>query len=412
MAKPRHILVIGGGITGALCAWELTRQGVQVTVLEAKEKGAGSSSRSAACIRQQFSTEATVRAMIHSVAAYARFREDMACGDDVPDVLVQNGYLFLHASPDRWATARHNVEIQHGAGLAEVELLSPAEITERFPQVDSTAYVGATFCPTDGFLRADLVYHEAFRRAVELGAVLRQHTLVAGGLWNQGVLCGVRTEGGEEIEADLIINATNAWAPRVSRLLGGQELPITPIKRYLYFLQRGGSTTAADMLRWPMTILPSRAYCRPENGEQMMLGWGHDASPEPSFTWEDQDDIRAGFLHKAGLDNHGVRAWMEMATAVPALAEFPGLVATTSGYYAMTPDHNPVIGFDRQQPRLLHAAGFSGHGAMLGPFTAKATSAMALAGHDLDFMDWDGDRIDLSDLQLARTARPPEGMVI
>ncbi len=63
---PRKVVIIGAGITGALVAHHLLEAGVDVTVLEAREKGAGSSSRSAACIRQQFSTPATVRAMIYS----------------------------------------------------------------------------------------------------------------------------------------------------------------------------------------------------------------------------------------------------------------------------------------------------------------------------------------------------------
>ena len=55
------------------------------------------------------------------------------------------------------------------------------------------------------------------------------------------------------------------------------------------------------------------------------------------------------------------------------------LAATSCGYYGMTPDANPLIGFDARIPNLLHAAGFSGHGIMHAPITATLVEAL-LAG--------------------------------
>ena len=45
MPRPEHVVIIGAGITGALTAHALLEAGVGVTVLEAREKGSGSSSR-------------------------------------------------------------------------------------------------------------------------------------------------------------------------------------------------------------------------------------------------------------------------------------------------------------------------------------------------------------------------------
>ena len=71
----RRAVCIGGGITGVLTARELRLAGWDVVVLEGRTVGAGSSSRTAAGIRQQFSTPDTVRGMRYAVRFYQAFGE-------------------------------------------------------------------------------------------------------------------------------------------------------------------------------------------------------------------------------------------------------------------------------------------------------------------------------------------------
>ena len=411
---PKHVVIIGGGITGALLAHRLLEQGVGVTVLEAREKGSGSSSRSAACIRQQFSSPATVRAMIYATRRYERFEQEFHCEPGQGTVIVQNGYLFLYGrdDPARWEAALDGVQMQQANGLTEVEVLAPGAVGERFPHVATDALLGATFCPTDGFLHPDIVYMEGFRRVEELGGDIRQNAEVVGGTVRGGRLVEVQTATGDAYRGDVFVNATNAWGTRVSQLLGGASLPISPVKRYLYFLNRGQELDGATLPTWPMTITPSGAYCRPENADQLLAGWAHPADPEPDFDWNDQDLIGPTFFHKAGLDNHGFNLWMQLAEALPVTGSFAGIQATTSGFYAVTPDHNPLLGFDPQLGGLLHAVGFSGHGAMMGPFTAAAMAAVLMAGRDLPSVEVDGVEVDLRPLRVGRSFGPGEGMVI
>jgi len=407
-----HAVIIGAGITGALTAHELLAAGAEVTILEAREKGSGSSSRSAACIRQQWSTPATVQAMRYAVRSFDRFLDEFHCGADVIPPVVHNGYLFLHREPDAWAAAKERVAMQQGAGLADVVALEPGALAERFPRVDASTLQGGTFCPSDGFLRPDVVYMEGFRRVLERGGRLEQNWRVTGGEHDAtGRLVAVLGEDGRRCVGDVFINATNAWGARTSRLLGGTDLPIAPLKRYLYFVHRA-AVDAAEMLQWPMMITPSRAYCRPENGDQLLAGWAHVAMPEPDFDWSDQDLIEPTFFHKTGLENYGYQLWMELAESVPSIGEFAGIQATTAGFYAVTPDHNPILGFDPRVGGLIHAAGFSGHGAMLGPFTARVVAAMAMAGRTLESVSIEDEEIDVRAMLVGREFDHAEGMVI
>ena len=404
----RRAIVIGAGITGILVARELLLEGGDVTVLEARHVGAGSSSRTAAGIRQQFSTPGTVRGMRYSVRSYQALAGELEGGESP---IVQNGYLFLHADPTRWERARRIARMQQGAGLEEVEILEPDALHARFPWVARGEVVGGTYCPTDGFLRPHLIYNGGADRVRRLGGVVLQNTPVTGARATAGRLTGVQTPKGV-LEADLFIDATNAWTRRLAPLLGAEPLEVRAKKRYLWFIAREGPMSAGTLSAMPLVITPRGTYCRPENPDTLLMGRKHEAAPEDGFTYEDQDQIEAAYSHQGGIDAVPFELWMGLAQILPDVGQFGGINATTSGYYAETPDHNSFLGFDRQRPNLIRLVGFSGHGAMMGPFTARVALALASAGHDLDTIKIDGDDIPLDAFRIGRATGAREQMVI
>lgn len=402
----RSVVIVGAGITGTLTAVRLRRAGWDVTVIEARHVGAGSSSRTAAGIRQQFSTPETVLGMRYSVDVYRRFPEEVG-GLIVP--IVENGYLFLLR--DDLQAAQKRVEMQRSCGLSEVELLDPQSTVRRFPFVDGEQIVGATWCPSDGFLRPEVVYGEAAASARSRGVNMVVGAPVDAARHRNGRLAGVRA-GGRWFEADLYIDATNAWSPRLATVLEATRLPIDPLKRYLWFAARGGNMTAAELLKMPMVVAPGGAYCHPENGETLMMGWAHQATPEPEFSDADQDRVEAAFDHRSGPDSKAFEAWLALAEMMPPLAEFNGVRATTSGFYGSTPDHNPFLGYDPAIPNLMRLVGFSGHGAMFGPFTALVAGRLAEAGVDVPSVEVLGRDVPISAFGLSRAFEAHEEMVI
>lgn len=405
------MVVIGAGITGALVAWRLQRAGWQVTVLEAAYVGAGSSSRTAAGIRQQFSTAETVVGMRYAVDFYRRFTSVVG-GTDTP--IVQNGYLFLHALEEAWAGARARVALQHHVGLTEVEALDRDDLLRRFPWVDPHTVLGGTFCPTDGFLHPGTVYNEAIAAARRLGAEVHVGAPVEAAEAGTDGWRAVRTPVGR-FEADLFVDCTNAFDAALQGRLGLTALPIAPLKRYLWFIQRdgsvfGGSQGQAAFGAMPLVITPAGAYCRPENTDSLLAGWAHDATPEPGFSFEDQDRVEPRFFHKEGTDTAGYEAWATLAETIPGIGEFAGITATTCGYYGTTPDHNPFLDRDPVAPNVIRAAGFSGHGAMFGPFSARVVEALAEHGRP-DTLDVLDRNIPLGAFRIGRTLGH-ESMVI
>ncbi len=400
-SSAEHVVIIGGGATGALIAVRLAERGFRVTVLEKAQLGNGSSSRSAAGIRAQFSTEETVVGMQYSQWWYSHFHDLLHSPTDIRQhpVVRQNGYLFLYEAPAAipawqprrqhevaqiWHLAQAAASMQQRLGLP-VEVLTPQTVQERWPYLIPDRLTGATWCPTDGFLFPHMIYTEGFRRAKELGVHVQQQTEVLGAVLHADRIRALVTSRGT-IEADWFVNATNAWAARISPRIGGMTLSVSPLKRYLYFLKP--SQPVMDTAAWyhlPMIIYGvgshRGAHSRPDH-DLLLLAWAHEAEPETQFSDADQDRIDPPFRHDNGIDNYGYAILAQVEEFSPLLANGGGLIATTCGFYGTTPDANPLIGHDTHQQNLIHAVGFSGHGLMHAPITALLVEAV-LAG-DVD----------------------------
>jgi glycine/D-amino acid oxidase-like deaminating enzyme len=383
-----RVAIIGGGVTGALTAARLAERGFEVTLLEKAAIGNGSSSRSMAGIRAQFGVEETVIGMLFSEWWYTHFHDLLRTPPERRQAVIrQNGYLFLYDRPDapdaaphagaHWQRAQSTAAMQQRVGLP-VEVFTPEHIRQRWPHLATERLVGATWCPTDGFLFPAVIYGEGVRRAEELGARILQRTEVLGARQRGGRILQLETSRGL-VDMDWVINCTNAWAPRVSELLGAMELPIAPTKRFLYHLDPGQPLPADVLSRLPMTIYgmgrPLGSHTRPDGTHLILAGTSH-TPPEPAFEDEDQDRIPESFDHRHGIDNFGFTLLTDMALYAPSLVESAGIVATTCGYYGMTPDGVPLIGFDAHIDNLVHAAGFSGHGVMHAPISALLVEAL------------------------------------
>ena len=380
---PGRVVIIGGGVSGALIGARLAEAGFAVVILEKGSIGNGSSGRSAAGIRAQWGTPETVMGMLFSEWFYDHFHDVMHSPQhDRPWIIRHNGYLFLYEDSQQtqpfWRQACTQVQMQQSLG-GSVEVLSPDEVHRRWPHILSAGLVGATWGEQDGFLNHDLIFRRGFARAQELGAELLQHAEVLGAEVHSGRISALRTTIGL-IEGDIFINAAGAWSPRVSRRLGGMDLAISPIKRFLYFLRPERPIMSSEAWKaLPMTIYgvgPGRgAHSRPD-GTTLLIGMAHQAEPEPDFADAEQDLVPSAFHHAHGFENLGYTALAEIERFAPDLANCGGLVSTNSGYYEMTPDGSPLIGYDKVLPNLIHAAGFSGHGLMHAPITALLATAL------------------------------------
>jgi sarcosine oxidase subunit beta len=401
-SRPK-VVVIGAGIAGLMSAFHTRRllPDSEITVLDKGRhvpNSFGTSTRSMAATRQQFGCAHNVQMSIFSTRFYERFAERTG---ETSRMLWQPGYLFLYRTDEdpelgraKFEDAVARVKLQHDAGLKEAQLMEPRDVAARFPFVNVDKLIGATFCPTDGFLDPGTILSGLKAKLVDLGARICPKTEVVGFDFSGDRVGSVRLESGERVPADFVVNAAGAWSSRIGKMLG-TDLPIMPEKRYLWmgkFVDGKRELPVEQFQILPMVVCCANdglnPHIRPQPGtsQRFMVGCEHPVKPEWDFKDEDQDYVDPAF-RPADPDGKFVHIHQELARFLPFAEDLGFDDQVHAGFYESTEAHSPIIGFDPNHSNLVHCCGFSGHGIMHGPAAGDIVAHLIACGRYCTFPD-------------------------
>ncbi|MGH7370070.1 MAG: NAD(P)/FAD-dependent oxidoreductase, partial [Candidatus Methylomirabilaceae bacterium] len=374
MAHVGEVAIIGGGVVGLSIAYHLAARGCRgVCVLERGLIGQGATAKATGGIRQQFSREINVRLSQESLKQFERFEEEMGTSAHFRQV----GYLFLASRESDWAWLQEAASLQRRLGVP-VELLTPGEARRLVPGVRIDDLLGATFCGTDGIADPYAVVQAFAREARRLGVRILESREVTGIRVEAGSVRGVSLRGGEEVVADVAINAAGVQAQKVG-LMAGIDIPVEPHHRQVFVAEPLGALPGPI----PLTVdLRSGSYEHVEANGGIVMGGG------------DHGD-RRGF--DEGLD------WSRLPRLIEAVTHrFPALEAARigrgwAGLREMTPDELAIVGSVPEVRGYFVAAGFSGHGFMHAPAIGLLMAELILDGKV--------STIDISALSLDRFRR-------
>jgi len=405
MTIKTDILIIGGGSIGLNCAYALLQSGRSVTLLDAAEIGAGSSSGNAGHIvpshiiplaapgvipaalkwlldpanspfglkisadpaylrwLMQFAaacTEENVRRAIPAFKALGllsagKFSEIIAA-ENFDCAYAPIGLLFLYQTEAAFAGGKHEAEILQQNGLP-AEILNREAVHAREPLARASVLGGVHFTG-DASLHPAEFLRLLRQRVLALGADLRPNTPVTGFETQNGKITRVHTPA-EEFEAALVILAAGAWSPAVARGLG-LTLPIQPA--------RGYSLTAKAP-----SVLPRQALLLGER--KVAITPLRGASPLKNrlrFT---------GRLEIGKMSTTPNPRWLaaieRAAREYLQLDEKLEIEETWAGLRPTTPDGLPIIGFAPRRANLILATGHAMLGLSLGPGTGAVVAALA-----------------------------------
>lgn len=373
------IVVVGGGIIGAACAFELAERGAAVTLLEKDELAAGASGRNLGYLDTSKDPVLAPLARL-SLERYAEISADPPTPFFLDDEPI--GTLAVTIERDELD------DLRAWAASAEAVGVRVERVDDRLRDLEPEL--------SPDVLEAHLL-HEGHRvdplaLTVCLGALARiagatiRHHAPARRLVARGDrVTGVVTDDGI-VGADTVVLAAGPWSPAIARPLG-VSLPIAAARGWLvhaaperplfrHWIQSGarrlmagrepGTAGEPGELRLSMREFGEAGETRdvspmiqPAPDGSVLTG----TSREPSFAADPFD-----------LDVPRIVA-AQAARLVPALADAP-VLATWSGVRPVSPDERPLLGWVREG--LFVATGHGSEGVILGAGSAELVAALVL----------------------------------
>lgn len=356
------IAILGGGIIGSSVAYYLLERvpGLSVCVIEPDSTYEFASAvRASGGCRVQFTCPENIEMSKYSIDFIRSFEATMSAnGRAAPVDWVEGGYLFV-VPPESRANLERNVKVQQAHGCV-VDLLTPAELKQRFPSIYADDLGAAAHTPHDGWCDPNGLLWGFRRKAVSLGATYIESRVVSAQV-DKVKAVSVRLADGSEERAENFINATGAWSAVVGEMFG-MKLPVSPMRRFEHYF-----TAGAPVERLPYVKDTARLAFRSE-GNGFSGGLVDGVEPR-------------GFNFDVDHDYFERVVWPAVAHRFPAF-EAAKCHRTWSGLYEVNElDGNPIIGAWTQGLQNLYTVtGFSGHGMMHAPAAGRGMAELILGG--------------------------------
>jgi glycine/D-amino acid oxidase-like deaminating enzyme len=357
-SESTRFLIIGAGFAGASTAWALARLGEGPGLVLEREAtyGVHASGRNAGLLKVS-EDDALLRALAVRTAARLKPIEAVET-----DLIQWTGGLTLFpaelaAVPD---------ELQDGLKRNGVpaERLAAAQVCARFPFLRRVSFEAALWCGAEGIVDVHALLTHYLRAARAAGFALRTDWGVEDLVIEAGRVVGVETAAGV-IRADVVIDATGAWAGRLGR--AGRPLPLQPMRRHLFVSGPIEESTRALPFVW---FEGADFYFRGE-GDGLLLSPCDETPAEPGSP---STDPAAAEMLADKLDRHA-----------PGLGE----LSLRKGWACLrtfAPDRRPLIGADPDLPGLFHVSGLGGFGVMTSAAVGEL-AAESLMGRAPDWID-------------------------
>ncbi len=399
MNRSADVVIIGAGILGCAIAFELSKRGHDVIVVDKlPAAGYGSTSNSCAIVRFHYSTYDGV-ALSHE-SAQAWFDWPGYCGAE--DELgfaeyIRCGSLVLQSAIRDYSKYREQFD---RVGVRYEELGLDA-LAARFPYLDlgdhgppraphdpdfdqpaERELIGAIFTPDAGYVSdPQLATHNLMRAAQHHGCEFIFGSEVTAIPVVAGRAAGVDLAGGHRIDAPVVVNVAGPHSFVINRMAGVTEDMTITTRALRHEVHHLPAPAGLDFNRDGTTVSDSGngVYVRPETGNHILVG-GEDPECDPK-TWVEDPDVFDRSLNRGVFEAQVFR----LAKRIPDLG-IPDRPKGVVDLYDVTDDWIPI--YDRSSlPGFYMAVGTSGNqfknASGVGHLMAELILAVE-AGHDHD----------------------------
>ena len=399
LSAKADVLIVGGGVIGLACAYELSRAGARVILIEKSDPGYGCSYGNAGWITPCFAMPLPMpgmllksigwltdpesplyikpelsmtlfrwllrfllsmnrKQMLSSVDALTALSKqslnlykELAQTTDKPFSFEQKGLFMVAQSEEgfRYAQTEMNLVASHGIpgrmmGEEEARAFEPS-LTKRIK--------GGVFFSEEAHAEPLQVTQSLAHEAQKLGAQIISKAEVIDFQLNENGIASARTTRGVFV-AEQFVLATGSWSPRIAQTLE-LRVPVLGGKGYAIITDQ----LSPNPLR-PMMLVEKKVAVTPRNGTLRLSGTLELVNQDETFTTRRVEAIV-----------RGAREFMNVPEKINYREIWRGL-------RPCTPDGVPIIGRTARYPNLILATGHQMLGLQSATGTGKLVADLVL----------------------------------
>lgn len=402
-------VIIGAGITGSLVAWNLSRKGFKVAVIESQHPASGATGACNGGLSYTGKPPVLLEPALESLAIYRNLEKDLQLDLECD----QKRGLVLLAEDEEDVPAMLDMVLRYRKMGLKSDFVSGNRVKDLVP-IDSDFPGGITsYDDLEGMVNPFRVVYGCLRRTIEAGGWLYLRTEVTiiesqGGSVS-GVVC--KGEGPASIRAPLVVDCGGATVGKLEEPLG-LRLPIIPCKGIVLVTEEtplklrknimtrsmfsNGAGGAAGSREYSVALEQTASSNILIGGSREYLSGASinslSSSDFPFISRPLRVDSGAALYPYGGASGRRVDAEVVKTIARNASRCISGLerlniIRVFTGLRPHTPDGLPVIG-EIGIPGLLVASGLGGYGITLGPWVGRVISDMA-SGAEIRWGDSD-----------------------
>jgi glycine oxidase len=354
------VIIIGAGVIGSACAFELAGAGARVSVFDLRHIGQGASQASAGVLAPYIEGHepGPLRALgRRSLDLFDGFVERVLSASGRTIQYGRGGTLEIALESDHADNLRRSGEALQQEAVA-AHWVDAHDLRDVEP-VASTGALGGLLIDMHGFIGVPEFTGALACAAMRAGARFAQDTRVVSIAPTADRRVVVTTGNGPSV-ADHVILAAGSWAGQI-RIDGvADPVAVRPVRGQLLHLA------------WP-TTQPLRHVL-----------WGTDCYIVP---WLNGRVLIGATVEDAGFDERataaGVRGLLEAGCAlVPQLWQAT-FEEVRVGLRPASPDGLPIVGRSEVVPGLIYATGHYRNGVLLTPLTVALVKSLVM-GDDAD----------------------------
>ena len=393
------VLIVGGGVIGLACAYELSRAGAQVILVDKSDPGYGCSYGNAGWITPCFSMPLPMpgmllksigwltdpesplyikpelswtlfrwlfrfllsmnrKQMLSSVDALTAISKqslalykELSKSTDLPFSFEQKGLFMVAQSDDGFNYAKTEMELVARSGIPGV--LMGEDESRAFEPSLTKRIKGGVYFPEEAHAEPLQVTQTLAHEAKKLGAqILSKAEVIDFQVGPRGIASARTTRG--VFVADQFVLATGSWSPRIAQTLE-LRVPVLGGKGYAIITDPLGPNPIR-----PMMLVEKKVAVTPRNGTLRLAGTLELVNQDETFTTRRVEAIV-----------RGAREFMNVPDAIRYHEIWRGL-------RPCTPDGVPIIGRTARYPNLILATGHQMLGLQSAPGTGKLVADLAL----------------------------------